>query len=125
MEVRVPVTSLCPCSKQISDYGAHYQGGIISISARLQADPRVAAYTVHVENFELKKPITHPHLRSSFATNRLRNGAHFATVVKLVRRSDGGAVLMNHYAKINNQDKWDALNALKRTPEIAPEPALP
>jgi GTP cyclohydrolase I len=29
--VRVPVTSLCPCSKAISDYGAHNQRGIISI----------------------------------------------------------------------------------------------
>jgi len=114
MEVKVPVTSLCPCSRQISDYGAHNQRGTITIAVsttmdkdgypdqiwledlidvaeacgsapvypllkrkderhvtmqaydnpvfvedmvrnvvvRLQADPRVAAYTVHVENFE-------------------------------------------------------------------------
>ncbi len=26
--VRVPVTSLCPCSKEISDYGAHNQRGL-------------------------------------------------------------------------------------------------
>ena len=114
LEVRVPVTSVCPCSKEISMYGAHGQRGIITISVRptmdkngdphkiyfedlvdvaeasgsspiysllkrddekfvterayenpafvedmvrnvavrLQADPRVAAYTVHVENFE-------------------------------------------------------------------------
>lgn len=29
--VKVPVTSLCPCSKEISDYGAHNQRGVISI----------------------------------------------------------------------------------------------
>jgi GTP cyclohydrolase I len=29
--VRVPVTSLCPCSKAISDYGAHNQRGHISV----------------------------------------------------------------------------------------------
>jgi len=34
MSVRVPVTSLCPCSKEISDYGAHNQRGYIEISLR-------------------------------------------------------------------------------------------
>lgn len=32
--VEVPVTSLCPCSKAISDYGAHNQRGCISIEVR-------------------------------------------------------------------------------------------
>ncbi len=31
--VAVPVTSVCPCSKAISDYGAHNQRGTITISA--------------------------------------------------------------------------------------------
>lgn len=32
--VRVPVKSLCPCSKEISDYGAHNQRGYITIRVR-------------------------------------------------------------------------------------------
>jgi len=32
--VRVPVTSLCPCSKAISDYGAHNQRGLITVQVR-------------------------------------------------------------------------------------------
>ena len=32
--VRVPVTTLCPCSKEISQYGAHNQRSEISIKAR-------------------------------------------------------------------------------------------
>lgn len=32
--VRVPVTSLCPCSKEISDYGAHNQRGWLTIEVR-------------------------------------------------------------------------------------------
>jgi len=32
--VRVPVTSLCPCSKEISDYGAHNQRGYVTIEVR-------------------------------------------------------------------------------------------
>ena len=32
--VRVPVTSLCPCSKDISDYGAHNQRGYVTLEVR-------------------------------------------------------------------------------------------
>jgi GTP cyclohydrolase IB len=35
MIVRVPVTSLCPCSKAISDYGAHNQRGYVTIETEL------------------------------------------------------------------------------------------
>ncbi len=34
MKVVVPVTSLCPCSKKISDYGAHNQRSHVTISVR-------------------------------------------------------------------------------------------
>ena len=36
--VRVPVTSLCPCSKAISDYGAHNQRGYITIDVQTIRD---------------------------------------------------------------------------------------
>ena len=36
LRVVVPVTSLCPCSKKISDYGAHNQRSHITIRARLR-----------------------------------------------------------------------------------------
>jgi GTP cyclohydrolase I len=35
MCVKVPATSLCPCSKEISAYGAHNQRSLISIEAEL------------------------------------------------------------------------------------------
>jgi GTP cyclohydrolase I len=34
LRVKVPVTSLCPCSKAISEYGAHNQRGYVTISVR-------------------------------------------------------------------------------------------
>jgi len=34
MEVRVPITSVCPCSKEISDYGAHNQRGEVQLKIR-------------------------------------------------------------------------------------------
>ena len=36
VKVVVPVTSLCPCSKQISDYGAHNQRSHVSVTVRSQ-----------------------------------------------------------------------------------------
>jgi GTP cyclohydrolase IB len=36
VKVVVPVTSLCPCSKKISDYGAHNQRSHITIKAKLR-----------------------------------------------------------------------------------------
>ena len=40
LRVKVPVTSLCPCSKEISDYGAHNQRGIITVDVRGERDGR-------------------------------------------------------------------------------------
>ncbi|MBY0233726.1 MAG: GTP cyclohydrolase, FolE2/MptA family, partial [Burkholderiaceae bacterium] len=34
-EVAVPVKSLCPCSKEISDYGAHNQRSLVTIRAEM------------------------------------------------------------------------------------------
>jgi GTP cyclohydrolase I len=35
--VRVPVTSLCPCSKEISEYGAHNQRSTVAVTVRPSA----------------------------------------------------------------------------------------
>ncbi|NVB38767.1 GTP cyclohydrolase I FolE2 [Pseudenhygromyxa sp. WMMC2535] len=49
LRVRVPVTSLCPCSKAISDYGAHNQRGYVSISVRTGSDSRGEPALVWIE----------------------------------------------------------------------------
>lgn len=41
MQVMVPATSLCPCSKEISDYGAHNQRSHISIDAELAGEMQI------------------------------------------------------------------------------------
>ncbi len=35
--VKVPVTTVCPCSKEISDYGAHNQRSIVTVKVRSNA----------------------------------------------------------------------------------------
>lgn len=37
-EIAAPVTSLCPCSREISEYGAHNQRSCITIAAELDGD---------------------------------------------------------------------------------------
>ena len=37
-KVVVTVTSLCPCSKEISDYGAHNQRGALTVEIRTVKD---------------------------------------------------------------------------------------
>ncbi|AHB05346.1 MULTISPECIES: GTP cyclohydrolase FolE2 [Pandoraea] len=43
LKVLVPVTSLCPCSKKISQYGAHNQRSHITIDAEIDGDIAVEA----------------------------------------------------------------------------------
>ncbi len=49
LSVSVPVTSLCPCSKAISDYGAHNQRGIVTIDIRTTIDSSGAQNLVWIE----------------------------------------------------------------------------
>lgn len=39
LRVQVPVSTLCPCSKEISDYGAHNQRGYVTMSIRTHPNP--------------------------------------------------------------------------------------
>ena len=39
--VKVPVTTLCPCSKEISEYGAHNQRAIISVKVNYPEDKHI------------------------------------------------------------------------------------
>ncbi len=48
--VKVPVTSLCPCSKAISDYGAHNQRGYITIELRMKPDENGEPQMVWIED---------------------------------------------------------------------------
>lgn len=48
--VRVPVTSVCPCSKAISDYGAHNQRGYLTIEATPFIDDDVQGLTLWFED---------------------------------------------------------------------------
>jgi GTP cyclohydrolase IB len=49
LRVCTPVTSLCPCSKEISDYGAHNQRGYITIDVRSNSNEKGDTEIVWIE----------------------------------------------------------------------------
>jgi len=49
LSVEVPVSSLCPCSKEISDFGAHNQRGYITIDVRSYPDEEGVPAIVWIE----------------------------------------------------------------------------
>ncbi|HET7260258.1 MAG TPA: GTP cyclohydrolase FolE2 [Casimicrobiaceae bacterium] len=51
ISVSVPVTSLCPCSKEISEYGAHNQRSVVTIGVRL-ASPVTVTELVRIAEEE-------------------------------------------------------------------------
>lgn len=80
LTVRVPVTSVCPCSKAISDYGAHNQRGVITISIRTRDDETGEPHLVWIEELVA-----------------IAEGAASAPVYPLLKRPDERYVTMLAY----------------------------
>ncbi len=78
--VRVPVTSLCPCSKAISDYGAHNQRGHISIEVRSFSDGDKGSALIWIEELI-----------------EVAEGSASAPVYPLLKRADERHVTMQAY----------------------------
>jgi GTP cyclohydrolase I len=115
VSVAVPVTSLCPSSKEISDYGAHNQRSLITISARTRetvflADlVRVAEEEASAELFGLLKRAD-----EKYVTERAYDNPRF--VEDLVRgvagrlerdaRLDGFVVEAENFESIHNHSAY-------------------
>lgn len=78
--VRVPVTSLCPCSKAISDYGAHNQRGTITISIRTHDNEHGTPHLVWIEELV-----------------SVAESAASAPVYPLIKRADERHITMQAY----------------------------
>src|SRR6266513_549554 len=60
MKVVVPVTSLCPCSKRISDYGAHNQRSHVTITARTKGFVWIEELADYAEKFVTERAYDNP-----------------------------------------------------------------
>ncbi len=75
VEVRVPITTLCPCSKEISQYGAHNQRGEVRLSVRfvrfiwIEEIIRLVEESCSCEVFSLLKRSDEKHVTESAYDN--------------------------------------------------------
>ena len=115
VSVAVPVTSLCPSSKEISDYGAHNQRSLVTITVRPNAPVfvhellRVAEEEASCELYGILKRAD-----EKYVTERAYDNPRF--VEDLVRgvadrlaadaRFDGFAVEAENYESIHNHSAY-------------------
>jgi GTP cyclohydrolase IB len=115
MKVVVPVTSLCPCSKEISDYGAHNQRSHVTITARtrehvwIEELVRMAEEQASCELYGLlKRP------DEKFVTERAYDNPKFvedlvrdvATVLNRDKRIEGYVVESENFESIHNHSAY-------------------
>ncbi len=115
MKVVIPVTSLCPCSKGISDYGAHNQRSHVTISARTNTHVwiedlvRVAEEQASCELYGLlKRP------DEKYVTERAYDNPKFvedivrdvATVLNADARIDAYVVESENFESIHNHSAY-------------------
>lgn len=123
MKVIVPVTSLCPCSKKISDYGAHNQRSHVTISVRtnsfiwIENIIRIAEEQASCELYGLlKRP------DEKYVTERAYNNPKFvedivrdvAEVLNHDDRIDAYIVESENFESIHNHSAYALIERDKR-----------
>jgi len=128
VKVLVPVTSLCPCSKGISDYGAHNQRSHITITARVNAFIwieeiiRIAEESASCELFGLlKRPdekwvTEHAYDNPKFVEDMVRDVAH---KLNLEPRIDAYIVESENFESIHNHSAYALIERNKLTEPMA------
>jgi GTP cyclohydrolase I len=123
MKVLVPVTSLCPCSKKISDYGAHNQRSHVTITARLNDFVWIEEIIDLVEKqapCELYGLLKRPD--EKFVTERAYDNPKFvedmvrdvAAILNLDERIDAYVVESENFESIHNHSAYALIEKDKK-----------
>jgi GTP cyclohydrolase I len=123
MKVLVPVTSLCPCSKKISAYGAHNQRSHVTVSARTNDFVWIEEIVDLVEkqgSSELYGLLKRPD--EKFVTERAYDNPKFvedmvrdvAAVLNLDERIDAYVVESENFESIHNHSAYALIERDKR-----------
>ncbi len=122
MKVVVPVTSLCPCSKKISEYGAHNQRSHVTITARTNSHVwieelvRIAEQEASCELYGLlKRP------DEKYVTERAYDNPKFvedlvrdvATALNQDKRIDAYVVESENFESIHNHSAYASIEKAK------------
>lgn len=115
--VRVPVTSLCPCSREISDYGAHNQRGHVEIEIGCPAGEvvwfeeliEVADAAASAPIFSLLKRVDERHLTMTAYENPAFVEDIARDVVVVLRRDPR---VLDYVVRVTNQESIHNHNAV-------------
>ena len=123
LKVVVPATSLCPCSKEISAYGAHNQRSHVTVTATLNQHMWIEEIVQIVENLAscevyglLKRP------DEKFVTERAYDNPKFvedmvrdvAAVLNVESRIDAYIVESENFESIHNHSAYALIERDKR-----------
>jgi GTP cyclohydrolase IB len=123
MKVIVPVTSLCPCSKKISDYGAHNQRSHVTIAVRtnsfvwIEDVIRIAEEQASCELYGLLKRPDEKHVTEraydnpKFVEDLVRD---VAEVLNRDARIDAYVVESENFESIHNHSAYALIERDKR-----------
>jgi GTP cyclohydrolase I len=123
MKVVVPVTSLCPCSKKISERGAHNQRSHVTVTARTNEFVWIEEIVDIVEkqgSSELYGLLKRPD--EKFVTERAYDNPKFvedmvrdvASVLNLDERIDAYVVESENFESIHNHSAYALIERNKR-----------
>jgi GTP cyclohydrolase I len=126
MKVLVPVTSLCPCSKKISAYGAHNQRSHVTVTARTSEFVWIEELVDLVEkqaSSELYGLLKRPD--EKFVTERAYDNPKFvedmvrdvAAILNLDERITGYTVESENFESIHNHSAYARIERDKRAGE--------
>ncbi|MEO8203004.1 MAG: GTP cyclohydrolase FolE2 [Betaproteobacteria bacterium] len=129
MRVLVPVTSLCPCSKEISDYGAHNQRSHVTVTATTTGFVWIEEIVAVVEkqaSSELYGLLKRPD--EKFVTERAYDNPKFvedmvrdvAAMLNADGRIDAYVVEAENFEAIHNHSAYALIERDKRTQPANP-----
>ena len=115
--VKVPVTTLCPCSKEISDYGAHNQRAVVSVKVTYPEDEHIWLEDLINDVEKTASAELYPLLKredEKFVTEHAYNNPKFVEdvlrdVVLLLRKNDiidSFEVECESMESIHNHSAW-------------------
>lgn len=117
VEVRVPIHSLCPCSKEISKYGAHNQRGEITVQVRMnrliwiEELVQMAEQTASAEIYPLLKRVDEKYVtETAYENPRFVEDIMREMVIKLEKddRVDWYHVSVKNFESIHNHNAFAA-----------------
>ncbi|MCS7100690.1 MAG: GTP cyclohydrolase FolE2 [Burkholderiaceae bacterium] len=127
-QVSVPVTSLCPCSKKISDYGAHNQRAAITIALELAEDlplEQQVRFAEDAASSEIWSLLKRPD--EKYVTERAYENPKFVEdivrdIALALNRDDrvlAYTVASENFESIHNHSAFAAIEHDKRAPAVS------